>query len=331
MTFFKIEIFNRHHIGDFRGVKFCLQQRHWKFVIHIGWLKNERNTSFYSYYKKCARYKKSQRTQEIYEATLHQIEYFSGKTLHFEDITVLWLKDFEQYLISRNNSTNSRRIHFANIKAVFNAAIKDNLIQSSLYPFKTFQFKGEKTIKRNISIDQLRTLRHYQSANRMVMLARDIFLLSFYLIGINTVDLVRLTRLEGGRIKYRRSKTGRLYNIEVLPEAYEIIQKYQGKEYLLYFNEHYKDYRIFSMTVNQHLKHIGQAIQVPQLSLYYARHTWATLASRIGISRDTIACALGHDEEKSCVTNIYIEYDTSVVDRANRQLINYLKEENKKE
>ena len=158
----------------------------------------------------------------------------------------------------------------------------------------------------------------------------------FYLIGINAVDLFGAKEIRNGRLEYRRTKTGKLYSIKVEPEAMEIIQKYKGNEHLLNIMDKYSDYRLFLVRMNASLKFIGDVIngkdgkkqippRFPDISSYWARHTWATIAASLDIPKETISAALGH-EIGSPITSIYIKFDQNKVDEANRKVIDYLNE-----
>ncbi len=282
-------------------------------------------------------------TKEKYSITLKRMMEFDrrARTLSFEDITKDWLIDFDRFLLKYNPAKNSRNIHFRNIRAVFNDAIDNDI--TTAYPFRKFKIQPEPTAKRSLTIDQLRTLWSYP-VEPWQQRYLDIFKLTFYLIGINTIDLCSLKEIENGRIVYRRAKTGRLYNIKVEPEALEIIDRYRGKGQLLNLSATFKHYHTFTGKLDKGLKSIGPATMIdnpewkpnskkhryhiqrtsafPGLSIYWARHTWATIASELDIPKETIAKALGHGG--SSVTDIYIDFDMRKVDEANRKVIDYV-------
>lgn len=174
----------------------------------------------------------------------------------------------------------------------------------------------------------------------------DYFKLTFFLIGINTVDLLACKKsdLVEGRLRYRRAKTGRLYNIKVEDEAAELIERYHGGEMLVNFGERITNYHNFTGKCDKGLKSIGETVQVPNpqwkegsrkhrfhvkytpafpgLSIYWARHSWATIAASLDIPKETIAAALGHGG--NTVTDIYIDFDQKKVDEANRRVIDWV-------
>lgn len=284
---------------------------------------------------------KTEGTKSVYRGTLVKVgEFCNLDTLKFSDINVAWLNRFDAFM-SATCSVNTRSIHMRNIRAVMNAAINEEIIDQNCYPFRKFHIKNEKTAKRALTIDELRILRDY-SCEPFMEYYRDIFMLIFYLCGINAVDLFRLTEIHNGRIEYRRAKTGRLYSIKVEPEAMEIIEKYRGKTHLLDVLDKYADYKNFLHRLDRNLKLIGPVSMVssgkasgpmkkeytglfPKLSTYWARHTWATVAAELDIPKETIAAALGH-EIGSSVTSIYIDFNQKKIDAANRKVLDYLKE-----
>ena len=159
----------------------------------------------------------------------------------------------------------------------------------------------------------------------------------FYLIGINPVDLFNLKPedMRAGRIEYYRAKTGKLYSIEVIPEALEIINKYKGKDYLIDVLEEWGNYKDFAHRMNINLKQIGEMERkglggkkirtplFPDITIYHARHTWASVAAGLDIPKETIAAGLGH-EIGNRVTSIYIDFDRKKVDEANKLVAHYI-------
>lgn len=265
----------------------------------------------------------AERTRDIYLSTQTAILKYrkDAAFLKFSDITLAWLHDFEAFLAKTSPSANARAIHLRNIRAIFNYAIDEGLTEA--YPFRRFKIRNEATRKRALSVDQLRTLINAELPEWQHR-HRDFFLLSFMLLGINTIDLCSLSRgdLIGDRIEFSRAKTHRLYSIKVEPEAEEIIKSYRGDSLLLNFADGLKNYRMYYNRLSIALREIGDSLKLPGLSSYWARHTWATIAASLDIPRDTIAHALGHGG--NTVTDIYIDFDQAKVDQANRRVLDWV-------
>ena len=289
-----------------------------------------------------------EKTRQVYEMTLRKMGgYCDVGSLRFADISVGWLRDFEHWL-GATCSVNTRGIHLRNIRAVMNAAIDEGVMPADLYPFRRFKIKKEETMKRSLSVGDLRRLRDYPCEGWQRKYV-DVFMLSFYLAGINLVDLMGLPPLGAdGVIRYRRSKTGVLCQLSVPPEARAIIERYRGERHLLWFGERLKPgaegWHDWLHRFNEGLQKVGpsgymyvrrrgqcggkQRVKVynalfPELTSYWARHTWATLAAEIDVPDAVIDAALGH--RSPCrMADIYIRRDARKVDEAVRRVIEYV-------
>ena len=263
-------------------------------------------------------------TKGVYMQTVSRMKAYDNNIRQrtFEDIDKDWLQKFDKFMAQTAPSSNARNIHFRNIRAVFNDAINNDI--TTLYPFRKFKLKYEETAKRSISVAELKKLRDCRVEPHQERY-RDIFMLMFYLIGINMKDLFYLQEItHDGYIEYKRYKTKKLYRIKVEPEAMEIINRYRGNKYLLNIADTYNDHRYFIKRINLELKKIVQTNKICKtLSTYWCRHTWATIASAIDIPIETIGAALGHSSHS--VTNIYINYDHNKIDIANRKVLDYIK------
>ncbi len=277
---------------------------------------------------------KKESTKRIYMETYKRMTEYAGASLQelaFEDITKEWLTKFDNYMMKQSPSKNARNIHLRNIRAVFNEAIDDEI--TSFYPFRRFSIRNVATRKRNLKVEDLRKLFSFP-CEKHAQQYLDMFKLMFMLLGINAIDLCHLKSIVDGRIDFYRAKTNRLYSIKVEPEALEIIEKYRGEKWLLNILDRYKDYKDYTKRINRALKNIGPVKRsglggkkeykplFPEISTYWARHSWATIAASLDIPRDTIAHALGHGE--NTVTDIYIDFDQSKVDAANRKVLDWV-------
>lgn len=263
--------------------------------------------------------KKAKQTKALYSQTLKEIDRFThNTTLKFEDITKQWLEQFDSFLAIKSPSLNARAIHLRNIRAVFNAAIDDELTTN--YPFRKFKIHTEQTRKRSLTAETIREIAFRKIDNENVAYARDMFMLSFLLIGINTIDLYNLKGIDTeGRISYKRAKTNRQYDIKVEQEALEIINRHRGINTLVDLADRWKaNYRHFTEKADTWLKELHSDI-----SMYWARHSWATIAAELDIPLETISAALGHSFGNK-VTAIYIDFNRKKIDEANRKVIDYV-------
>lgn len=274
-------------------------------------------------------------TRLTYKRTLKHIETFisNGHSNSLDEVNKAWLTAFDNYLAESNPAPNARALHFRNLRAVFNYAIDEEL--TSNYPFRRFKIKTVKTEKRSLSVETLRQILTYP-IEEWQLAYRDMFQLSFMLMGINFADMLNLEKnaMREGRIVFNRHKTARLYSMKVEPEAMELIEKYAGEDHLLSIMDSRKDYLQYIRQTNNALRKIGDCERsglggkkthnaiCPDLSTYWARHTWATIAASLDIPKETIAAALGHGG--NTVTDIYIDFDRRKVDEANRKVLDWV-------
>ena len=271
------------------------------------------------------------RTSEIYTATLNKIQKFDKRNpLMFEDINAGWLMKFKQSMVREGLKPNTKSIALRTIRAVINHAINNDVIPLNNYPFKRFNIRKETADPDNesdsemkyLTIDQIKEIRDFKADFPILALARDTFMLSFYLIGINNDDLYHLESVTGnGRIQYTRAKTHRKYSIRLEPEARELITKLKGKKSLLCYSETYETTHAMTHSINKALKKI-----IPGLTMYSARRTWGTIAyNECSASMDQIAQALGHKNKTiKEVTEGYVKKKPEITDDLNRQVLDCL-------
>lgn len=277
---------------------------------------------------------KKESTCNLYMATLSRIKAYYPEIaeLHFEDIDRTWLEEFDRFMARTAPSRNARNIHLRNIRAVFNSAIDSDITVN--YPFRKYKIKPQPTRKRSLSVEELRTVINCP-VEEYAEPYRDMFVLIFLLMGINVIDLYNLEEItRDGRVEFSRAKTGRLYSMKVEPEAAALIEKYKGASHLLFMSDRWDDHRNFRKQLNKALQRIGaprtglggkkdvEKSMFPELTSYWARHTWATIAASLDIPKETIAAALGHGG--NTVTDIYIDFDQRKVDAANRKVIDWV-------
>lgn len=295
---------------------------------------------FVDYVEEFMQTKEKNGTRTLYRLTADKVrEFDTGAT--FETITPQWLQKFEKHY-SKTMQTNGIAIQLRNIRTVFNWAIDNEW--TSCYPFRRYKIKQEKAAINDISVEELRLLRDYP-VEEWQEIYRDMFMLSFYLCGINIGDMLLLTKknTKGGRIVYHRQKTGRLYDIPVIPEAKAIMDKYKGERYLLSPMDSLSDYHTFTQHCNLALKKIGTKEIVPDkigkmrkivyhpilpnLTTYTARYTFASIGAELDIPRETIALCLGH--AWSDVTSHYINYSKKKIDEAVRKIADFVNSDKK--
>jgi integrase len=270
---------------------------------------------FYPYMNHFAELRNKPNTRSVYRSTISRLLQFNPKinNVMFDAINPMWLRRFDKWLSEHGcPSVNARSIHFRNIRAVFNAAIDDGLTLN--YPFRKFKVKHEVTRNKGLKLSVIRNIINIELSGTEKMV-RDCFMFSFYLIGINMADIRELEFPENNIVKYYRQKTGKFYEFKLQREAKTLW-------YVVDWAKHYKSTHNFVTRMNLVLKDIGKQVGCQCLTTYDARYTWATLAAELDIPKETIAEALGHTQRT--VTDVYITFNHSKIDKANRAVIDYV-------
>lgn len=273
-------------------------------------------------------------TREKYEATWKRIVKWytelkkDATTLKADDVTLQWLEDFDKFLKKSSPSADARGIHFRNLKAVLNYAVKHDLIDR--HPFNKFDIpKNKVQKKKNLGIEALRRIIFAQGLPEHLEKYRDFFTLSFMLRGLNTVDLCTLPKPVNGKIEWLRTKTSQPLTLTIEPEMQQLIDKYAGKTLLLEFAEG-RNYRNFNNRLCPAMHKIREYINahatdgfvIPDFTMYWARHTWASIANYLEIPIDTIGVGLGHSQKS--ITDLYIDRDPRKIEKANRKVLDYV-------
>lgn len=225
-----------------------------------------------------------------------------------------WVESLRQQHITANTANAYMR----QLRSIYNKAVEEFGLESP-NPFRYAMISPEETVKRALGELQMQQLRSLELTRRESK-ARDVFMLTVMLRGISPCDLwgLRPKDIRGDSLTYRRAKTGRLIQMRLEPEAIELMRKLgfaDGSEHI---------FRNECHNVNDQLRKIGRKMGLPfGLSLYCARHTWATAAQRAGVPLSMISQSMGHADQKT--TQIYLAgLETPVMDRWGRDIIDTL-------
>ena len=274
------------------------------------------------------------RTSETYTATIKSFMSFrKGKDISWNCVSAALVKSYELWLKAKGVSQNTVSFYMRILRAVYNRAVNEGLA-TDLHPFGQVYTGVAKTAKRGISTADIAKILHLDlSASPSRAFARDIFMFSFYTRGMSLIDIAKLKtdNIKNGVLTYQRSKTGQRISVKWRKEMQTIVDRYhqQGSDRLLPIvtqeTDIRKQYDSALHNINYNLKKIGEAIglSIP-LTMYVARHSWASAASQSNIPLHVISQCLGHDSEHT--TQIYLSsIDVNQMDEANDKIIRKLK------
>ena len=290
------------------------------------------------------------RTMLHYKATLNSFKRYRGnKDISLSEIDAEAMRSYEVYLhhtaeVCRNTSSFYLRI----LRATYNKAVAKGLTPQQ-HPFTDVYTGIAQTRKRAIPTESVSRIKRLDSVNDLTPkeeMARDTFLMSFYLRGISFIDLAHLRKsdLKDDYLHYTRSKTGQRLTIRWEEKMQELMEKYQAQTdtspYLFPFlvdygvksqdktidkiQEDVRQYHNAEARISYHLRKLGAKIGIKgKLTLYVARHSWATTARDKNIPISVISEALGHHSETT--TQIYLNsIKSSAVDDANAKILSVL-------
>ncbi|MCG3165036.1 MAG: Tyrosine recombinase XerC [Bacteroidia bacterium] len=279
---------------------------------------------------------------DVFKSTRNNLKKFIGeKDITFSDVTDSFIRKFEEDLYSREVVPNSVFVYLRTFKTLLNYAKKDEIILENFNPFKDFsfaKFRRIKTRKRAIEKDMIGKIEKLEfEPNSKLFHSKNYFLFSFYNRGINFVDMAHLKwqNIENGILRYKRKKTDEEFVIGILKPALEILQFYKKNyfssvdDYIfpILNNNHKTALSIYNRIhkvnrqVNSDLKAIAKTTGIDGgLTTYTARHSYATILKKSGISTAIISEALGHESEKT--TQIYLDsFGSEILNEASKAIL----------
>ena len=274
-----------------------------------------------------------------YESALNALrKYHTNTNLYFENIDFQFLDKYNKHLVRSGVKHNTGFFYLRTLRAFYNKAIKHKIVDRALYPFHDITLKAEKTKKRAIDRILIKEIKDLDlPEGSTIWHVRNWFMLSFYLMGISFVDLALLSsdNIKNGRITYKRQKTGKQYDIKLIPQAIAIIDLYKKQPYgfiLPIVNRKTKNdeerLRLIkdrTRLANKYLKRMADTMETDEtITTYTSRHSWATICKKLGFSIEIIAESLGH-EYGNKTTAVYLDsFDQDVIDNANEVVANSL-------
>ncbi|WP_158798285.1 site-specific integrase [Pedobacter sp. L105] len=285
------------------------------------------------------------------------VDFFNRKIVSVNEINIDMLSDWERYLrkertMTRPNQFNetvttiqppltdaSIHIYMRDLRSLFNHARKKynrkslGIIKIEHYPFDEYKIiEAPITRKRNTNVETLKDIRDCKpKCNSRAELARDLFMLSFYMCGINAVDLYKIneSNIGEGRLSYNRSKTrnkrkdNAFISIKIVEEAKPLLEKYIGN-----LGQRYSNINGLNKALSKGMREVCNMLSINGITYYWARHTVGNLArNKCRMSKDDVALALNHVDHGRKTTDIYVDKDWSIVDELQEKVIKLLSEE----
>ncbi len=271
----------------------------------------------------------------VYKSMLAKLSAFTKKrTLQFSDIDFRFLTKLEQYHVAQGSSLNSLSVHLRALRACFNYAIKSRIISDRIYPFRDYKIKSVPARRKAMSENDFTIFKSLQfNKGSSLFHAHNFFMMSFYLRGMNWMDMCLLQQKniigDNERIVYRRSKTKTLFSIKIQKTLLALIGYYKSanNEFLIPVILPHHSKKKYSAVIrykrnwlNKKLKQIAREHNLDSFSIYTARHTWATQGKRKGVPTNALQEGLGHATEQQ--TQEYLDsFENAVLDQYDELII----------
>lgn len=297
-------------------------------------------------------------TAKSYQSAINALIRFVGRdNLDISEITVNFLQSYERFIEHEPKLTGShlsakpkehkqrkgrvKSLYLARLKTIHGAAKMEfndeesGVINIPYSPFAKYTIPSSpRTESRVLTIQQMQKIidmpyaEHKRRGFSTFNISKDLFLISFSLMGVNMADIYEAEPIQDDIFAYNRKKTrtrrkdGAMMKVRIEPKIKPLLGKYIGSDKSFVFSKCYNTANIMSSIVNKGLKDIGKMIGVPNLTFYHARHTMASIcANKLGIDIARVDEMLNHSDPKLAIARVYIEKDFTPLWEANRKLI----------
>lgn len=268
-------------------------------------------------------------TAANYKSTLKSFKRFrNGKNIALSKINDKVIQQYEAYLKNEGIKMNTVSFYMRVMRAVYNRAVEDGLAAEKQL-FKNVYTGIDKTEKRAVPLQTIKAIKELYMPSRALHFARDMFLFSFYTRGMSFVDMAYLkkTDLDNGILTYKRRKTKQQLSIKWEKCMQDIVNKWPSyNEYLLPIittagKDERTQYKSCQKNVNQQLRKISKMLKMRKgITMYVARHSWASIAKNMNIPLGVISDSMGHTSLKT--TQIYLNaIDMDIINKANLKII----------
>lgn len=275
----------------------------------------------------------SVRTQETYQIAKKSFSlYRNNIDLPISEVTPKVMEGYEKWMLTQKLKPNTTSFYMRILRAVYKRAVDEQIVVDQR-PFAKVYTGNARTTKRALDAAVIRQIENYPLDDPLLQLARDLFMFSFYTRGMAFVDMAFLKKsdLRNGLLVYVRQKTGQKLTVKWDWRMQNIVDRHRAKTdvYLLPIirrcnGKERNQYRSKQGQMNKLLHQLSTMMGLPEkLTMYVARHSWASIAQSIDIPIDIISKGMGHTSQKT--THIYLkDIDNGKIDEANARVMSMI-------
>ena len=266
------------------------------------------------------------RTQETYKIAKRSFSQFRNFVdLPISKVTSSVMEKYEEWLLQHKLKPNSTSFYMRILRAIYKRAVDEQIVVDQR-PFAKVYTGNARTVKRALDVDLIRQIEQFPLEDPHLQLARDLFMFSFYTRGMAFVDMAYLKKsdLRNGHLAYKRQKTGQRLTIKWDHRMQEIVDRHPSRNdvYMLPIirrcnGKERSQYLGMQGQTNEALRQLANMMGLPdKLTMYVARHSWASIAQSLNIPLEIISKSMGHTSQKT--THIYLkDIDDGKIDKAN--------------
>lgn len=272
-----------------------------------------------------------EKSHKLYKLAANKFLEFTGPSSLMEHITPIRINQYIIYLTKSKLSSTTINIYITLLKVIINYAIKMKYVNYEVDPFVTAKIPAAKKRETQITVDELKAIRDTDFSAYNLNVTRDIFMLTYYLPGMNLVDMLNYN-FKNEQIEYVRKKTAHtkdgdsLICFNIPDEAKPLIKKYMNKNTGKIVFGNYKNYVSCYNLLARKMKELGRIVGIKHhFTLYSARKSFVQHGYDLGISLSTLEYCIGQSMKEDRPIFNYVSIMKKHADKAIREILDNLK------
>lgn len=258
---------------------------------------------------------------------------FTGGDVFLSEISTITISEFERWLKRKGVSQTYISMTLSMTRTIVNRAIRMQLVTYSVHPFTYWKRPADPERELDISVEDVRAIRDAQPRLKKQRIARDIFMLSYYLGGINLIDLLEIDFRGVSVLEYTRHKSRNMklsdkrISFTLQPEAKELISKWMNRNTGRLDFGYKFSYKNFLAYVTRSIKSLAKDIDIQdyrKVCYYTARKSFVQHGFDLGISLEVLEYCIGQSVKNNRPIFNYLKIMRKHADVAFRQILDNL-------
>ena len=272
------------------------------------------------------------KTYKLYRLAANRYIQFAGAGAPMEHITPIRINNYINSLKKQRLSNTTINIYITLLKVIINYAKKMQYVNFKVDPFITAKVPSARKRETFITVEQLKKIRDLDVKKHNMMIIRDIFMLTYYLAGMNLIDMLDYDFRNAGEVSYIRRKTRNTKDgdsmvcFTIPDEAKPLIAKYMDKKTGKLIFGKYKTYVSCYNTLTRKMKDLAVEVGIKHdFTLYSARKSFVQHGFDLGIPLSTLEYCIGQSMKEDRPIFNYVSIMSEHADKAIRIILDNLK------